>query len=600
MVVIPLVMTSIICGVAKIGGEKDFGRLGLKTFLFYSLTGLLAVATGLFCVNLIEPGQVPDEIRVQMLDHQSDGHSSKIEGALNQADKGWTGILEIFHRMVPANLFKAAVEGQLLGLIFFSLLFGFFITKLPEKARSTQLGFWESLNSLILSITNFIISLAPYGVFGLVTPTLMKVGLETLSVMGSFALTVALGLLVHSLVVLPLLLRFFGKINFVDHYRAMAPAILTAFSTASSSATLPLTMECVNQTGRHFKKVSSFTLPLGATMNMDGTALFECVVVVFLAQLFGIEMGWVTQATVVLMALLTSIGVAGIPSASLVAIIVILQAVGFPEESIAVGVGIVYVVDRILDMTRTAVNALGDSCAAAIIGKSEGETDTIRPSGPKFHSLAKLMKFKLVSDYKPQGDQPEAIDSLVRSLEEDNQDQTLLGVTGSGKTFTMANAIERLQRPALVISHNKTLAAQLYSEFKAFFPENAVEYFVSYYDYYQPGSLRPSTDTFIEKDSSINEEIERLRLAATGSLISRNDAIVIASVSCIYGLGSPDDFRALSVEIEKGEEMGRDTLLEKLIEGLYNRNDVELKAGRFRVRRRRGLVSRLCEQPHKD
>ena len=141
MVVIPLVMTSIICGVAKIGGEKDFGRLGLKTFLFYSLTGLLAVATGLFCVNLIEPGQVPDEIRAQMLDHQSDGHSSKIEGALNQADKGWTGILEIFHRMVPANLFKAAVEGQLLGLIFFSLLFGFFITKLPEKAQIHPVGF---------------------------------------------------------------------------------------------------------------------------------------------------------------------------------------------------------------------------------------------------------------------------------------------------------------------------------------------------------------------------------------------------------------------------------------------------------------------------
>jgi proton glutamate symport protein len=373
MVVIPLVMTSIICGVAKIGGEKDFGRLGLKTLLFYSLTGLLAVATGLFCVNLIEPGQVPEEIRAQMLDNQSDGHSSKIEGALDQADRGWAGIIEIFHRMVPPNVFKAAVEGQLLGLIFFSLLFGFFITRLPEKHQSIQLGFWESLNSLILSITNFIISFAPYGIFGLVTPTLMKVGLETLSVMGTFALTVALGLLIHSLIVLPLLLRLFGKINFIDHYRAMAPALLTAFSTASSSATLPLTMECVTKRAGVSKKVSSFSLPLGATMNMDGTALFECVVVVFLAQLFGVEMGWATQATVVLMALLTSIGVAGIPSASLVAIIVILQAVNFPPESIAIGVGIVYVVDRILDMTRTAVNVLGDSCAAAIIGKSEGE-----------------------------------------------------------------------------------------------------------------------------------------------------------------------------------------------------------------------------------
>ena len=173
---------------------------------------------------------------------------------------------------------------------------------------------------------------------------------------------------------------------------------------------------------------------------------------------------------------------------------------------------------------------------------------------------------------------------MVNSVRKGNQKQTLLGVTGSGKTFTMANMIQELQRPALIISHNKTLAAQLYSEFKAFFPENAVEYFVSYYDYYQPEAYVPSTDTFIEKDSSINEEIERLRLAATGSLISRNDVIVIASVSCIYGLGSPDDFRALSIEIEVGQELERDILLESLIDSLYNRNDVELKAGKFRVR----------------
>ena len=194
------------------------------------------------------------------------------------------------------------------------------------------------------------------------------------------------------------------------------------------------------------------------------------------------------------------------------------------------------------------------------------------------------MDFRLKSDYQPMGDQPQAIKGLVDSISKGNLDQTLLGVTGSGKTFSMANVIQQLQRPALIISHNKTLAAQLYSEFKAFFPENAVEYFVSYYDYYQPEAYVPSTDTFIEKDSSINEEIERLRLAATGSLISRHDVIVIASVSCIYGLGSPDDFRALSLEIVKGEDFGRDELLEKLVEALYNRNDMELKAGRFRVR----------------
>ena len=194
------------------------------------------------------------------------------------------------------------------------------------------------------------------------------------------------------------------------------------------------------------------------------------------------------------------------------------------------------------------------------------------------------MDFRLQSDYHPMGDQPQAIEGLVDSIKKGNLDQTLLGVTGSGKTFTMANVIQSLQRPALIISHNKTLAAQLYSEFKTFFPDNAVEYFVSYYDYYQPEAYVPSTDTFIEKDSSINEEIERLRLAATGSLISRRDVIVIASVSCIYGLGSPDDFRALSLEVVKGEEFGRDELLEKLVEALYNRNDMELKAGRFRVR----------------
>lgn len=194
------------------------------------------------------------------------------------------------------------------------------------------------------------------------------------------------------------------------------------------------------------------------------------------------------------------------------------------------------------------------------------------------------MDFRLKSDYQPMGDQPQAINGLVQSISDGNSDQTLLGVTGSGKTFSMANIIQKLQRPSLIISHNKTLAAQLYSEFKSFFPENAVEYFVSYYDYYQPEAYVPSTDTFIEKDSSINEEIERLRLAATSSLISRNDVIVIASVSCIYGLGSPDDFRALSHEIKKGEEFGRDKLLEKLVESLYTRNDVELKAGRFRVR----------------
>ena len=374
MLVIPLVMTSIICGVARVGKDKDFGRLGIKTILFYSLTGLLAVIVGILCVNFIEPGQVEPEIREKMLSGENKIDSGKLEQAFENADNGWKGIFEIFQRMIPQNLFKAAVEGQLLGLIFFSLLFGFFIARLPDKYKSTQLLFWEGLNTTILSVTNLVISFAPYGVFGLVTPTLMKVGVDTIFVMGKFAATVLLGLCIHSFIVLPILLAILAKIDFRKHFRAMFPALLTAFSTASSSATLPVTLNSITNRAGVSKKISSFTLPLGATLNMDGTALFECVVVIFLGQLFGIEMSWVTQSTVVIMALLTSIGVAGIPSASLVAIIVILHAVGFPQSIIATGVGIVFVVDRLLDMSRTAVNVFGDSCAAVIIGKSEGET----------------------------------------------------------------------------------------------------------------------------------------------------------------------------------------------------------------------------------
>lgn len=195
-----------------------------------------------------------------------------------------------------------------------------------------------------------------------------------------------------------------------------------------------------------------------------------------------------------------------------------------------------------------------------------------------------MSSFNLASDFSPTGDQPAAIDKLVKSIREGHKYQTLLGVTGSGKTFSMANIIRELDRPALVLSHNKTLAAQLYSEFRNFFPDNAVEYFVSYYDYYQPEAYIPATDTFIEKDSSINEEIERLRIATTSSLISRRDVIVVASVSCIYGLGSPEDFKAMMIPIETGNEISRDAFLIRLVENLYERNDVEFKQGCFRVR----------------
>ena len=194
------------------------------------------------------------------------------------------------------------------------------------------------------------------------------------------------------------------------------------------------------------------------------------------------------------------------------------------------------------------------------------------------------MEFRLQAPYQPTGDQPEAIEKLIKGIEMGYRDQVLLGATGTGKTYTVANLITRLQKPALVMAHNKTLAAQLYAEFKEFFPENAVEYFVSYYDYYQPEAYVPQHDLYIEKETDINEEIERLRLAATTALMSRKDVIIVASVSCIYGLGDPEEYGKVMIELKVGSIYRRNALLRQLIEGQYQRNDMELRPGTFRVR----------------
>ncbi|HNS78734.1 MAG TPA: DEAD/DEAH box helicase family protein, partial [Syntrophorhabdus sp.] len=195
-----------------------------------------------------------------------------------------------------------------------------------------------------------------------------------------------------------------------------------------------------------------------------------------------------------------------------------------------------------------------------------------------------MPNFKLISDYAPKGDQPQAIEKIAKNLVDGVPHQVLLGVTGSGKTFTMANVIERVQRPTLVISHNKTLAAQLYSEFKTLFPENEVHFFVSYYDYYQPEAYKPQTDTYIEKDSSINEEIDKLRLLATNALFEHDDVIIVASVSCIYGLGSPEAYYGMLIVLEQGQNMTRKMLLDKLIDCQYERNDTDFYRGKFRIR----------------
>src|SRR4051812_973216 len=194
------------------------------------------------------------------------------------------------------------------------------------------------------------------------------------------------------------------------------------------------------------------------------------------------------------------------------------------------------------------------------------------------------MAFELISDFQPTGDQPEAIRQLTEGLKQGTKDQVLLGVTGSGKTFTAANVIKNVNKPTLILSHNKTLAAQLYSEFKEFFPYNAVEYFVSYYDYYQPEAYMPTTDTYIEKDSDINEEVDKLRHAATRALLERRDVIIVASVSCIYGLGSPEEYQSFVIPLERGQHIRRDHVIRRLVEQQYERNDLDFARGRFRVR----------------
>lgn len=375
MVIVPLIVASIISGVMHLGGSGNVGRMGAKTLLYYTASGALAVVVGLVVVNTLQPGNIDAETAAQLLGEGPEtamnaGLLDKVEG------KGSEDIFAVFLRMFPPNVIDAATNnGQLLGVIVFSLLFGFFIARLDPEKRQVQSQFWDSSQEVMLKLTEFIIRFAPIGVLGLVTPILYKTDFAVmLGTMAWFFATVALALALHFAITLAIVLKTLGKVSPRKHYEAMAPVLLTAFSTASSSATLPLTMDTVEQRAKVSAKTCSFTLPLGATVNMDGTALYECVVVLFIAQLSaaagGIELTIAQQLLVVFLALTTSIGVAGIPAASLVAISVILPAVGLPVEAI----GVVWVTDRVLDMMRTAVNVFSDTVGAVVIARSEGET----------------------------------------------------------------------------------------------------------------------------------------------------------------------------------------------------------------------------------
>jgi len=337
-------------------------------------------------VNITRPGEAGGISSSDMRIERGSAEAAELGKINSKAEgRGAGDMFSVVSAMIPKNIVGAASSNNgILGVITFSLLFGFFLSRLEGRPREVMDAFWEALYAIMTHMTEFVIKFLPIGVGFMIAGTVAKFAasgevLARLRQVSVFAATVLMGLAFHMFVTMPLILRFVGRVSPLRHFRAMGPAILTAFSTASSSATLPLTLQCARERAGVSKETSGFTLPLGATVNMDGTALYECVAVLFVAQLNGIHVSFGGQVMVVALALMTSIGVAGIPSASLVAIVIILNAMGsrlgvkFGYEAIA----IIMIFDRILDMCRTAVNVFGDSCGAVVIARSEGETGVL-------------------------------------------------------------------------------------------------------------------------------------------------------------------------------------------------------------------------------
>lgn len=369
MVIVPLVTASIISGVSSAGSGRGLGRLFGKTVGWYVGSSLLAIVTGLALVNLVRPGvdaQGPVAARLGLAAPPADLAAS-LEG------RGMGDIVGIVQRMVPENPLAAAVSGDMLALIFFSVLLGLAVAALPVDVRRGQLGFWDGLLAAMMKVTGWVMATAPVGIFALMARTTATSGFAAFGPLARYGLVVLGGLAVHALVTLPLLLRLIGRLSPWRHFRAVAPALLTAFSTRSSSATLPLSMDCVENRAGVSNRVTGFVLPLGATINMDGTALYECVAAMFIAQAYGIQLGFGAQFVVVLTALLASIGAAGIPAAGLVMMSIVLEAAGLPLE----GIAMILAIDPLLDMCRTTVNVLSDTCVAVVVARTEGETDVL-------------------------------------------------------------------------------------------------------------------------------------------------------------------------------------------------------------------------------
>lgn len=359
MMVLPLIVTSLIVGMTQMGNVRALGSIGLKTFFYYMVTTAIAVVVGMILVNWIRPG----------------AGMHAFSGEVPEMIKGKESFsfADVLLGMIHPNLVQAASELKILPIILASLLFGAALTTLEEKARST-IAVFEVLNEAVMQVVKWIIVFTPLGIFGLIAHRLAQAGggeafWHLLWQLGKYAFTVILGLIIHGVFILPAILWLFGGRRPLEYFSHLGKAIVTAFGTSSSSATLPLTMECVTKEAKISNRTASVVLPLGATVNMDGTALYEAVAAIFIAQTYGVVLGPGEQVIIFFTATLAAIGAAGIPEAGLVTMVMVLQAVGLPIE----GIGIILAIDWFLDRCRTTVNVWGDAVGAAVIEKWEGK-----------------------------------------------------------------------------------------------------------------------------------------------------------------------------------------------------------------------------------
>jgi Na+/H+-dicarboxylate symporter len=365
MVVIPLVVASLIVGVASLGDLRTLGRLGGKTLGYYLCTTAIAVTIGIALSNIVKPGSgLAEESKNQLLQEYAGSAAERLELA-EQAP----GLVNMLVEMIPRNPIAAAAEGDMLPLIVFTILFGAAASMLDADRKKALVGFFDAVNEVSMVIIHWIMLLAPYAVFALIAAVTARFGMDVLKSLAMYTLTVAAGLLIHAFGTYALSVRFLARRRLWDFYKRIREAQILGFSTSSSNATLPITIQVAEEQLGTSTRVASFVLPLGATINMDGTALYQGVAVMFIAQVFGIDLSVPEQLTVVLTATLASIGAAGVPSAGIITLALVLRQAGVPETGIALILG----VDRILDMLRTAVNITGDLSAAAFIARSEGE-----------------------------------------------------------------------------------------------------------------------------------------------------------------------------------------------------------------------------------